>query len=49
MSGHVYPIGGLGRVCERLAREVHDSVSLESPVQAIHVEQERVVGIRVNG
>lgn len=46
---HVYPEGGIGAVCERLAAEVQDCVRLEQPVEAIHVEGERVVGVRVAG
>lgn len=46
---HVYPKGGIGTVCERLADEVRDTIRTESPVEAIHVEEEKVVGVRVNG
>jgi protoporphyrinogen/coproporphyrinogen III oxidase len=46
---HVYPEGGIGTVCERLADEVRDAVRTESPVEAILVENERAVGVRVNG
>ncbi len=46
---HVYPEGGIGAVCERLADEVRDAVHTESPVEAILVEGGRAVGVRVNG
>ena len=46
---HVYPEGGIGTVCERLADEVRDVIYTESPVEAIHVENERAVGVRVKG
>ncbi len=46
---HVYPDGGIGSVCERLATEVEESISLESPVEAIHVVDDRVAGVRVGG
>ncbi len=46
---HVYPEGGIGAVCERLADEVRDAVETQSPVEAIHVEGERAVGVRVAG
>lgn len=46
---HVYPEGGIGAVCERLADEVRDAIHLESPVDSILVENERAVGVRVKG
>jgi protoporphyrinogen/coproporphyrinogen III oxidase len=46
---HVYPKGGAGTVCQRLADELVDEIQLESPVEAIWVEQERVKAIQVNG
>jgi oxygen-dependent protoporphyrinogen oxidase len=46
---HVYPEGGIGAVCDRLAEEVADAIVLRQPVQAIHVEGGRVVGVRVGG
>lgn len=46
---HVYPDGGIGAVCERLAEEVADAITTESPVEAIHVEDGRAVGVRVAG
>ena len=46
---HVYPEGGIGSVCERLADEVRDAIQTQSPVEAILVENERAVGVRVAG
>jgi len=46
---HVYPEGGLGFLCDRLAADLDGCVHLESPVEAILVENNRAVGIRVNG
>lgn len=46
---HVYPEGGIGALCEKLAAGVSASIQLESPVQEIVVENERAVGVRVNG
>lgn len=43
---HVYPEGGIGAVCERLASEVRDTIRTQSPAAAIEVEQGRVVGVR---
>jgi protoporphyrinogen/coproporphyrinogen III oxidase len=46
---HVYPRGGISAVCEKLFSEVNDHVQTESRVEAILVENERVVGVQVNG
>ncbi len=46
---HVYPEGGIGSVCEKLADEVRDAIRTDSPVEAILVENERAVGVRVKG
>jgi protoporphyrinogen/coproporphyrinogen III oxidase len=46
---HVYPEGGVGTLVERLADGLEDTIALESPVEAILVEDDRVVGIRVHG
>ena len=46
---HVYPEGGVGVLCDRLARELPDAVHLESPVEAIYVEGGRAVGVRAGG
>ncbi len=46
---HVYPEGGIGTVCQRLADEVCDAIYTESPVEQIRIENEKVVGVRVGG
>ena len=46
---HVYPQDGVVTLCEELLRELGEAVCLESPVQAILVQDERAVGVRVNG
>lgn len=45
---HVYPEGGLGSLCEKLAAEVGDVIRLNSRVQKVYVEDGRVKGVRVN-
>ena len=46
---HVYPEGSLAFLCDHLARSFDGAVRLESPVEAILVENGRAVGIRVRG
>jgi protoporphyrinogen oxidase len=46
---HVYPDGGVGTLVERLAHDLNGSIALQSPVEAILVEDDRVVAIRVLG
>jgi len=46
---HVYPEGSLGFVCEKLAGDLAGLIRLESPVQAILVEDGRAKGVRVAG
>lgn len=46
---HVYPEGGLGVLCKHLAEEIGDAVELDSPVEAIYVENNFAVGIRAKG
>jgi len=46
---HVYPEGSLGSLCDHLAQGLDDAIHLESPVEAIYVEDERVTGLRVAG
>ena len=46
---HVYPEGGIGTLCRKLAEGLDDVIELESPVEAILVENEKAVGVRVNG
>ena len=46
---HVYPDGGVGLLCEHLTRGLEDQIRLESPVEAIGVEGDRVASVRVKG
>ena len=46
---HVYPEQGVHTICSALARDLEGSIRLESPVEAILVEDERVVAVRVQG
>jgi protoporphyrinogen oxidase len=46
---HVYPKKGIYTLCEKLAEGLEDSIMLNSPVQEIIVENEKVAAIRVNG
>lgn len=46
---HVYPEGGLSLLCEELARGLEGAIQLESPVEAILVENGRAVAVRVRG
>lgn len=46
---HVYPMGGIGTLCRKLAEGSGDVIRLESPIEKIIVEGERAVGVRVNG
>lgn len=46
---HVYPEGGIAMLCERLAEEVREEIATNSKVEEILVENEKVVGVRVNG
>lgn len=46
---HVYPMGGIGTLCQKLAEGLDDVIKLESPVEKILVENGKAVGVRVNG
>ena len=46
---HVYPMGSLGLLCDRLVGSLDGCIRLESPVEAILVDGERVCGVRANG
>ncbi|HVE42156.1 MAG TPA: FAD-dependent oxidoreductase [Planctomycetota bacterium] len=46
---HVYPEGGLGLLCQRLAAGLDDEIRLDSPVDEILVNAGRVRAIRVKG
>jgi protoporphyrinogen/coproporphyrinogen III oxidase len=43
---HVYPEGGVGLLCQKLAEGIEQHIRLESPVQKIIVDDGRVVGVR---
>ncbi len=43
---HVYPEGGVGLLCQKLAEGLESHIRLESPVQKIMVDNGRVVGVR---
>jgi protoporphyrinogen/coproporphyrinogen III oxidase len=46
---HVYPEGGIGTLCQKLAEDLDDCIRLASPVEAILVEGGKAVGVRVGG
>lgn len=46
---HVYPMGGIGTLCQKLAEGLDDVIKLESPVEKILVENGKAVGVRVGG
>ena len=46
---HVYPQGGVSALCEKLANGMEDSIKLESPVDEILVENDKVVAVRAKG
>jgi len=46
---HVYPKSGVSTLCEKLASGLNGQLKLESPVEEIIVENERVTAVRSNG
>ena len=46
---HVYPKGGVVELCRQLAAGLEDRISLETRVEAILVDDNRVRGVVVNG
>jgi protoporphyrinogen oxidase len=46
---HVYPNEGVSTLCTKLAEGLDDSIKLQSPVEEILVENEKVVAVRANG
>ncbi len=46
---HVYPRGGLDVFVEHLAAELPGAIRLGTPVEAVHIEGSRVVGVRADG
>lgn len=46
---HVYPERGVSILCEKLAQGFEEQIRLESPVEEILVENEKVVAVKVKG
>lgn len=46
---HVYPKKGVATLCEKLAEGLEDKIKLESPVEAILVEDGKVKAVRAKG
>ncbi len=46
---HVYPEKGVATLCEKLASGFEDQIKLESPIEEIIVENERVVAVKSKG
>ncbi len=46
---HVYPRGGVVELCQKLASGLEDQIVMETRVEAILVDNNRVRGVRVNG
>jgi protoporphyrinogen oxidase len=46
---HVYPVGGVSVLVQRLADGLEDAIQLESPVEGIVVDSGRAVAVRVHG
>lgn len=46
---HVYPKNGVATLCEKLAAGIEDKIKLESPVEEIIVENEKVSAVKAKG
>ena len=46
---HVYPERGVSTLCEKLADGIEDKIKLETPVEEILVENEKVVAVKAKG
>ncbi|MEO6683173.1 MAG: FAD-dependent oxidoreductase [Ginsengibacter sp.] len=46
---HVYPNGGISTLCTKLAEGLNGSIKLQSPVEEIIVENEKIKAVRVKG
>ena len=46
---HVYPERGVSTLCEKLAEGIEDKINLETPVEEIIIENERVVAVKAKG
>jgi protoporphyrinogen oxidase len=46
---HVYPKNGVATLCEKLAEGIKDKIKLETPVEEIIVENEKVIAVKAKG
>lgn len=46
---HVYPNAGVHTLCEKLAEGIESNIRLESPIEEIIVENEKVIAVRSKG
>ncbi|MGI8787246.1 MAG: protoporphyrinogen/coproporphyrinogen oxidase [Pyrinomonadaceae bacterium] len=46
---HVYPEKGISTLCEKLATGIEDVIKLETPVEEIIVENEKVIAVKAKG
>ena len=46
---HVYPNGGVGVLCERLAADIQEFIKLDTPVEKIFVSDGKAVGVQAKG
>jgi protoporphyrinogen oxidase len=46
---HVYPKDGVSTLCEKLAEGIENKIKLESPVEEIIIENEKVVAVKAKG
>jgi protoporphyrinogen/coproporphyrinogen III oxidase len=46
---HVYPNEGVHTLCEKLAENIQDKIKLNSPIEEVLVENEKVVAVRSKG
>ncbi|CAN5361351.1 protoporphyrinogen oxidase [soil metagenome] len=46
---HVYPKDGVSTLCDKLAEGLQDNIKLQSPVEEILVENEKVIAVKAKG
>jgi protoporphyrinogen/coproporphyrinogen III oxidase len=46
---HVSPVGGVAAICQHVASKLPRPVLLDHPAEAIYVQDQRVVGVRIAG
>ncbi len=46
---HVYPEGGVSTLCKKLAEGLDDAIRLQTPVQEIIIEDNKVVAVKAKG